>query len=101
MVESFIPRQRSVDDVNEEESHRLEATIDDYALDGRRFGAKPLREEYEHHYGPEGVGWRAQEALPSNQAEKLAYNMGLRIMRIMVTPKGDALARSQQLTQRM
>lgn len=83
MAESNIPLQRTVEDVN-----RIEATIDDYALDGRRFNEKPLREDYEKRYGPEGVGWNVIERSPRSLEEKLLQNMGARILDLIITEEG-------------
>jgi hypothetical protein len=83
MAESIIPLQRTVEDIN-----RIEATIDDYALDGRRFNEKPLREEYERTYGEQGVGWDVIERSPRSLEEKLLQNMGARILDLIVTEEG-------------
>ncbi len=35
---------------------RVEAKIDDLQLNGGRYGATALRDQYEELYGPEGIG---------------------------------------------
>ncbi len=82
------PRQLNVDDVNGLEEDPQPIRTDDYALDGRRYGVPPQRDEFEQLYGQEGEGWAAAETKPQDQAEKLGYNMGLRILEVTITPQG-------------
>lgn len=91
-----IPRQLSVDDVNMLDEEPQSIRTDDYALDGRRYGVPPQRTEFERLYGEEGVGWSAIETRPEGQAEKLGHNMGLTILKVVITPLGQEYARSQQ-----
>ena len=92
-----IPSQRSVGEIN-----RLEATIDDYALYGRRFGAVPMQAVYNRRFGPEGMGWMPRVRDPYKiPSEQLAEIMELKIVEIMVTPQGDTLDTAQTLAQRM
>lgn len=79
-------------DKNFEGGRVLEEAIDDYALDGRRYGAEPLRRVFEEMYGEQGVGWDVRQKVPQTQAELLAQNMGLTVLNVVVSPEGDAHA---------
>lgn len=75
----------------------LDESIDDYALDGRRIDQQPLRLEFERLYGPQGVGWDVIERVPSTVPERIAQNMGLLVLDVVISPAGDEFAKEHEL----